>query len=268
MKARNIAEAGLNETLSKLMSEYGLRHSAANFPDTSFAGGDYRVTIENAGGRALVQVRGLYGRAEVTVGMDVRDPEREPRQLRWDDFAIFANGNLSFNGTPPAINGDLHTNQEWTLNGSYANVDGQISALNEDGIPEHLRRDFQVVNFPSLADLSDLIEAADAAGELRIISGNYSYDPDEPFNGITIVEGNLTFNGAGDRIINGLLYVTGDVTANGATSMTMNGSVLAHGTITFNGASGIFTYVPPSAGDGGADVDPDEVAEPRLYAVW
>jgi len=268
MKARNIAEAGLNETLSKLMSEYGLRHSAANFPDTSFAGGNYRVTIENAGGRALVEVRGLYGRAEVMVGMDVRDPEREPRALSWKDFAIFANGSLAFNGTPPSINGDLHTNQDWTLNGSYANVDGQISALNADDIPEHLRRDFQVVDFPSLADLSDLIEAARAAGQLHEHSGNQSFLTNRTFNGITIIDGNLTFNGAGDRIINGLLYVTGDVTANGAGSMTMNGSILAHGEITFNGASGIFTFVPPSAGEGGDGDDPDEVADPRLYAVW
>jgi hypothetical protein len=279
IRARNIAIAGANNVVSQLLApgNYGARNNA--FPAASFGGGTYTIAIENTdnrnSGRAMVTSVGTFGESSVTVGVDVRDARRENRRPSWFDYVIFANGDLRFNGTPELIQGDLHTNNDWTLSGGYGSVEGTISARNgaSPPIPADKLGTYQVVNFPTLSDpdFKKLIDAATARGEYRritpaggtlVVDGSTNFPP-----GIMVVDGNLEFRGSGVRRLNGVLYVNGSVTANGSGTMILDGTFLTRDAITINGSAGVFTFNTSGGSYGGGGFT-DEYAEARVYAWW
>lgn len=255
--AHAIAEAGANEAYSRLRTHFYSTPRGTESPQP-FADGAYEVTIEDnphvVRGVRITSV-GTYRNAESVVGMDLRDANTSSIAF---DYAIFANGPLRFNGTPPIIDGDLHTNNDWTLSGNYGGVQGLISAQNYEDIPEEFRAVWQVIPFPQLSDpaFQEFLAAAEADGRLTRYTGNRIFQQSHEFNGIVVVEGNVTFRGSGVRTINGMLYVTGDVTSNGSSTVDLNGVLMAGGQIRFNGASGVFTHgnVDNSGGDESADV--------------
>ncbi len=277
--ARAIAEAGANEAVSQLIADYTLRQDAGNFLQTDFGGGAYHVTLTNSEGRCIVMSRGTFGTASQVIGIELRDLNREEWNggtndpPTWRDFALFANGDLTFNGSPTVI-GDVHTNNRWDLNGVYSSVNGMVSALNATDIPEAYRATWQLVPFPSLSDpdFQAVVAEARANGTLTEYFGNQSFKKDQALSGIVIVHGDLTFIGSGVRTVNGLLYVTGDVTANGSGTMTLQGALLAGGNISFNGVAGVFSHA--SVGEeqveegGQGEADADTIASVKVYATW
>ena len=260
IRAKAIAEAGANAVYSALRTDYDLRNKANAFPMTEFEGGSYAITLttDDKGGTRVLSV-GRYRHAEARVGLDMRDANHADSGVpEYLEYAIFSNGDLRFNGTPPYVEGNLHTNNDWTLNGSYDNVDGKISAQNSDSIPVAYRADWQVVPFPQLSDpeFQAFLADAEAQGILTWYNGDQTFQGSSSFSGVVVVDGNLTFNGSGDRTVDGMLYVVGNVTANGSGSMTLDGVLLSGGNITFNGASGMFDHNATSS-DPNAGEDPE-----------
>lgn len=274
MRAQAIAEAGASEAFSQLKADYSLRHDPSAFGSKDFADGTYTVHIETDDqARTRLVVVGAYNNAQSIIGLDVHDANRPPEgvmapageeeggaleelelpteNLPWSTFlnyAIFANGNLRFNGTPPEMNGHLHANWNWTLSGNYGNFSEGVllSARNmeEAGVPEEFRAVWREVPFPELSDpdVQAFLAEANAAGTLTRRVGDQVFHKNATFNGIWVIEGNVIFRGSGTRVINGMFYVTGNITGNGAAQVHLDGTMLAGGNILFNGASGVFTH--------------------------
>jgi len=290
VRARAIAEAGVNDAVSFLgqPGNYEYRSDPDSFPVTEFAGGTFDVSIENstdtnAPGRCLVTSVGTYHDATAAVVVDLRDANLELIEggtATWRDFAIFANGDLSFNGSP-AINGDVHTNNDFDLNGNDTGITGSVSAQNEADLAGMLDAskiaEWQLIPFPELSDpeFQALVNQARTAGLLTEVFGNKTYKNGEDFNistnAITIIHGNVTILGSGRHDIDGVLYITGSLTGNGKAEMVLRGSLLAGGDILFNGAAGVFTYsAPPGAGSGSGSGSgsTNYFADVRVYATW
>jgi len=286
IRAKSIAEAGANEAVGFLMQPgyFSYRNDASSFPETTFGGGSYAVTVEDVSGtnnsRSRIISVGTYNEVSSAVVVDIRDAYLEQveggDEASWRDFALFANGDLTFNGSPTIV-GDVHTNNEWDNNGNYSGVSGQISAINSNEVPEAYRADWKLIPFPSLSDpaFQVMVSEARAKGQLTEYFGNQSFRSNMTFNasasGITIVYGNITFLGSGNQTVRGLLYITGDLTANGSGTMTLNGALLSGGFIRFNGKAGVYSYSAIGSGGSGSGYGPGStnyIADVKVYATW
>ncbi len=297
IRAKAIAEAGLNEAYSRLTADFGLRYNPAAFPLTNFGGGSYDITVTPIGdSMARLLSVGRYGVATMRVGMDVRNAGTRPENDGDDDvppnpwrYAMFANGNLRLNGTPPTVRGHLHTNQEFRLSGNPRNIEGTVTARSFDWsggqLPPQQIGTFREVPFPSLSDpyfvsLLGIAQANNAvrpggrtyrasdfagiSGGVIWITGNATLHGSFTFNGVVVVTGKITFQGSGTRVINGLLYTPSSIEANGSTELYLTGSLMAGGNIEFNGASSIFTH--GAVGPGG-DEDDTPTGEDRIVVT-
>ena len=247
VRARAIAEAGANRAYSALRDDFSLRGSSPTnlFPQTEFGGGHYTVNVEpSEGGLVRVISTGQSGSATHRIGVDLRDANYGGGVPPFMEYTIFSNGPMTFNGTPLLINGDLQTNGDFTLSGEDVNIEGMIFAPNieDTGVSEEKRGEWKPIPFPQLADpeFQEFLDAAREAGTLTEYSESKTFHGDHQFHGITVVDGDVTFQGAGNREIEGMLYVAGDLTANGST--TLKGVILAEGEIIINGASASLTH--------------------------
>lgn len=298
IRAKAIAEAGLNEAYARLRDDFSLRYQPLAFGQRSFAGGTYNVTVTPVGERAarLLSV-GRYGIAEVRVGMDVRNAAAQSGDSGSDQrppnpwqYAMFANGNLRLNGTPPTVRGALHSNQEFRLSGNPRNIEGIITArsiVSTGGeIPPQQIGTFREVPFPSLSDpyFVQLLATAQANGAVRSggtfresdlatihgnvlwVTGNATFHGSFTFNGVIVATGRITLRGSGTRVLNGLMYTPGDITSDGSTDLYLTGSMMAGGNIEFNGASSIFTHAPVGPGEEGYEQEgpPDRI----VVSAW
>ncbi len=249
IRAKVIAEAGINHGYAILRNDYATGLLA--FPIAKdFSGGRYEVRLVTNGlqvGEARLISNGVYGGADAQVGVDARNAAligpgsvSGPDPLSPFGQSIFANGSLTINGTPKEITGSLFSNQEFALNGQYTNVDGKIYARSyKDAPPAANLGSWSERPFPQLDDpgFAEFLAEADANGELHVFNGDTSLPKNHVYDGVVIVKGDLTHNGAGSRTVNGMLYVTGNVTFNGSSSIDVTGSLLAGGNVTFNGSS-------------------------------
>ena len=187
---------------------------------------------------------------------------------------MFANGDLTLNGTP-TVDGDLHTNNGWTLNGGYDNVTAIITALTYDNrTPTNRVGVWQLVPFPELSDPDFQALMADARSrgklEWKEVPGKKAVEIKDDWNplaDIIIINDDLVLVGGPEVTINGLVYVNGRVSVNGSSELNVTGALLARDDITFNGGAGIFTHDPASSGAGGTG-DADVDAEVKVYAWW
>lgn len=245
IRAKAIAEAGINRGYSMLREDYTGSRSAFPLSDSAFGGGRYDVRLINLSSNQVRLVStGHFGIANALVGIDARnsgmiDPNSRIAPQSPFRHSIFSNGKLTVNGTPKLVRGSMFTNNEFDLNGQYRNVEGLIFARNSEDIPEANRGVWQERPFPQLTDpdFAAFIEDARARGILTEFNGNTTFPKDRVYNGIVVVRGNLTHNGSGTRTVNGMLYVTGNATFNGSSAITVEGSFLVGGNLTFNGAS-------------------------------
>lgn len=273
IRARAIAEAGANKVVNQLVADYTQRNGS--FSPESFGDGTYEVSLVNTDGRCLMTSVGTYGRATALVGVDIRDAKRENQPPSWRDYAVFANGDLTLNGTP-VIDGDMHTNNGWALNGGYDFVTAMITALSFKGDPPPADKVgiWQLVPFPELSDpdFQALMADAESRGKLLWLEqpGKKAVEIKSDWNPtaeIIIINDDLVFIGGPEVTINGLVYVNGHVTVNGSSELNVTGALLARDDITFNGGAGIFTHDPASSGAGGTG-DADVDAEVKVYAWW
>jgi hypothetical protein len=252
IRAKAIAEAGANRAYNALSQNFALRNVDTLYTNEPFADGSYHVTFEAlSNGWTRMIAQGTFGRATQSLGLDMdiasdggaADDPGTPGFFEGLDKAVFANGTLTVNGNAKGIDGWLHTNNSWDYNGTYANVVGSISAQSSKSpIPAEFEAPWSNIPFPLISDLDFqawLDEQAAAGVSVVRLNGNQTYKKDATFNGITIVNGDVTFLGAGNRTITGMLYVAGNLTANGST--TLDGAILVGGVATINGASAILT---------------------------
>ena len=266
IRAKAIAEAGVNRGYNALQQDRSLRATGTLYPNVEFGEGAYTVTTEQmSGGWSRMISVGTFGRAEHQIGLDVRmdadnDADGTNDVAEVADFlqyAIFCNGSFTINGTPKGITGDLHSNGSFGLNGTWANVSGHVSAPPPNSIPEANKAEWTNIHFPQISDpafQAYLAESAAAGIPVTFLSGNQTYKKDQTFNGITVINGAVTFIGSGERVINGLLYIAGSFTANGSTSL--NGAIMVGGAMTINGASAILGYNSSTIGAGDEDEEP------------
>ena len=276
IRAKAIAEAGINRGYNALQQDRELRKTQTLYSGVEFGEGSYTVTTERmSGGWSRMISVGTFGRAEHQLGLDVRmdsddDADGTNDVVSVPDFlkyAIFCNGSFVINGTPKGITGDLHSNGSFGLNGTWANVSGHVSAPPPNSIPEANKAEWSNIPFPQISDpafQAYLTEAAASGIPVTYLSGNQTFKKDQTFNGITVINGAVTFIGSGNRVINGLLYIAGSFTANGST--TLNGAIMVGGAATINGASAILGY---NAATIGVDEDEEPVAEDGDFKeIW
>ena len=263
IRAKVLAEAGINHAYSIMRENY--TDGMLAFPlKENFGGGSYAVQLVTNGfthGTFRLISVGSFGDSNARVGADARNTAlvgsgagpSGPNPMSPFRQAIFANGTLNLNGTPKKVVGSLFTNQDFDLSGQYSNFDENSTIYARSFSsepPEHLQGEWQEQTFPEKTDpaFAAFIEDARNAGTLTEYSGDTSLQQDQVYDGVVVVDGDLTHRGSGTRTINGILYVTGDVTFNGSTSIIVNGSLIAGGNVTFNGASGLensdFAYDP------------------------
>ena len=250
IRAKAIAEAGANQAYNRLREDYTLIHSPEAFPKTDFSEGSYEIILTPVDdGRTRVVSIGRYGRAEQRVGMVLWDTHHAGIGPDYLNYAITANSDLTFHGTPQDISGSLQSNQEFILSGTpdYDTIDGKVSARNSDDIPESHRTDWEEVTFPTLSDpeFQAFLAEAEATGRLDRRDDDVVISPhdDFDFNGdVVVIDGDLTLRGSGDREFSGLLYVTGNIITQGQGSMAFSGVMLAGGTTTFNGSSDVIHH--------------------------
>ena len=295
IRAKAIAEAGINEAYSRLVSDFSIVEQPSAFALTEFEGGSYHVAPRPLTDRtAILTSTGRFGAAEARVAVDLR-------HVRSDDFyfgtpspwsyAILSNGNLLFDGAPPVVRGGIHTNHGFIVSGNPENLEGTATVTaqwfdwSSGGLPEEQIGPWREVRFPQLTDsvFEELFETAKAndavrsggtyrGSELDGVSGNVVWFTGDvtlsgsfAFDGYVIVSGSLIFRGSGSRTLGGLLYVSGNLTSNGATALTLDGTLMVGGNLTYNGAAGVLTHghsAPPG-------VDLVDEGEARVaIAVW
>jgi hypothetical protein len=253
IRAKAIAEAGINRGYSMLREDYAGNLSAFPLSDAAFAGGGYHVRLVNLStNRVRLVSDGHFGAADALVGIDARnaaiyDPGSRDAPLSPFAYAIFANGNFFINGTPEYARGFWFTNNDFILTGHYTNVEALIFARNAETIPERVRGNWSERPFPQLTDpeFAEYVEDMRAQGLMTEFNGNTQFPRDATYNGIVVVRGDIVFNGQGTRVVNGMLYVTGNATFNGSSSITVNGAFIVGGNLDFNGESfnkSKFTY--------------------------
>lgn len=277
IRAKAIAEAGINRGYSMLRDNYAGSLSAFPISDNAFGGGQYTVRLVHM---SDTQVRliseGRFGTAEATVGVDARNAaltSADSRNIPRSPFAnaIFANGTITINGRPKLLEGSMFTNNNFLLNGNYENVDGLIFARNADAIPAEFRGAWSEQPFPQLTDpeFAALIEDARARGVLYELEpddrGDVIFHRDVDFTGVVLVKGNLVRNGAGTHLIDGMLYVTGNITLNGSGDVTVTGAILTGGNFTYNGAS--LTATNP-LDDSSGPVEDETVEDHVVIDAW
>ncbi len=133
-------------------------------------------------------------------------------------YAVLADKIILFQGTPgPAINGDVHSNDDILVSGHFADYyegnatsSGSINDINDDGIDKPTKP------IPGI-DYGNLFDLAFNAG--NVIDGNKSLDNGEtwgtkevPITGIHYIKGDLEAKNGSDIFIkNGAIIVEGNV---------------------------------------------------------
>jgi hypothetical protein len=245
IRAKAIAEAGINRGYSMLREDYAGSLSAFPISDSAFSGGQYSVRLlQLSASEVRLVSTGRFGTSDAVVGVDARNTamfDSESRTAPQSPFrhSIFSNGLFTVNGTPKLVRGSMFTNNDFVLSGHYDNVEGLIFAQNSQDIPADNRGVWAERPFPQLTDpdFAAFIEDARAKGILTELNGNTTLPRNMVYNGVVLVRGNLTHNGSGGRTVNGMLYVTGNVEFNGSSHIFVEGSFMVGGNLTFNGSS-------------------------------
>lgn len=293
IRAKAIAEAGINEAYSRLVEDISLYKQSDAFLLTPFAGGSYHVRARELDSETVLLVsEGRFGSSTTHTSVEVHHQSATDSLYGPDSpwgHAIFSNGNLRFNGTPPAIKGGMHTNQTFRISGNPENVEGTVTAQSFEWtggeLPPEQIGPWQEIPFPQLTDQAfvDLHQSAQAAGAVHgggtyrasdfagtsgnviWFTGDVTFHGNFDFDGYVVVAGNVTFRGSGTRTVSGLLYAQGDVTSNGSTDLHLTGTLMAGGNVTFNGASSVFAHgeaAPPG-------YEPEDESENVVsIAVW
>lgn len=255
IRAKAIAEAGVNQAYSMLVTNFAARYNAAAFPQTSFGGGTYDVTVSPVGTDAAFLVsEGTFGTATARAAVDLKNyGETEPStgpSSAWG-HSIFANGTINLNGSGTLF-GSAFTNQDLIQNGAIewgasdntcdvytvgqfrvngtADIFGEVYApvilvTGQNNITATHEQSVPPIRFPIL-DLTELYNTAVTNGQVysggtynsNVVLGNIPGGV-AWFNGDVRFKKTLTFSGC--------VIATGDIRFDGSFSNTREGNLPA-----------------------------------------
>ena len=243
VRAKAIAEAGVNHAYSMLVTNFALREDANAFPPTAYGDGVYDVTVKCLGNNvAILCSTGNCGMAAVSVIADVVNygvpySDVVPPSPAFD-YAMICGGEFSFRGCGyiDGTNGTakIHSNGAMSLAGNaHADVALSSSTSFELKSPRTIDGD---VTAPSV----DLHGGATVTGttseepvepvEIPDIDltpyYNWALEHGEVRDGFTCAGGTYTPNG-------GILWVNGDVHL--SAHYDFHGSIIATGAINMSG---------------------------------
>ena len=127
IRAKALAEAGVNEAYSRIATNFAARTSTNLFPLTSFGGGTYKANITTvATNRALICCTGVYGRATARAILQVQNYVQSTTNGGGGPVgayacAIMANGLITISGSGDfnvGTNGIIHGNNTFSKSGS------------------------------------------------------------------------------------------------------------------------------------------------------
>lgn len=251
LKARVIAESGINEAYNRLKYDFSLAGEPTNFPPTAFGGGTYDVTVTLIGtNMARLDSIGTCGRSTARVTVDLINLEKT--RVNWlpDDrlgnmsvftnYSILAGGAIGWagggemrGGKPVHANnllemtggGELRgtglvvrSSQQISMKGS-AKILGKTEAPSYSGKTGNITGPrvtgpVPIVTVPQI-DLTPFYEWALVNGQVR--SGSILVNSDTTIpGGVLWVNGNVRISNGS---INGCIVATGDIEI--STSRTM-----------------------------------------------
>ena len=277
IKAQAIAEAGANIAYAMLSTNFALKDNASAFPETSYGGGKYDVTVQSMSTTSAVLTSvGYYSSATSTVAMDVinivsNTASGQPGAVGLFKYAI-ASGTSIDGGNSSAgdgINGDVTapviTDKKGKITGTK--TIGTVNVSNLINLTPYYN--YAVANGAMYTGDQSFRDYT-APGGVAWVQGNVSLKGS--IVGCIIATGNITCNGGftltqvanypalvsqngsismNNNSLSGLVYAPqGNVTLGGNASIT--GTIIAGGTVSFSGCSELFANSTPVApGSGG-----------------
>lgn len=236
IKATALAEAGVAQAYSVLITNWTARDSADAFPQMTYGGGVYDCTVVPVGSNvAVITCTGVYQGVAACVVADCRNygpRDQLPEEDEDDpadtvdayDYAVVSggDGNWGGGGTISISNGTVHANGEFAMNGGgtvYGNVEsstlvtgngtcdiyGDTDAPSYGGkFPAAVHGDVDVTNVPLVTipamDLTPYFNEALLDGALGVYTGNklWTTPPVKPAHGIIWVNGDVKVTGSAD----------------------------------------------------------------------
>lgn len=210
LRAQAIAEAGANIAYAMLSTNFALKDNASAFPETTYRGGKYDVTVSSLSATAAVLTSvGICNAATSTVAMDVvNSTTNPPTGTRPPATGLFlyalASGTKIDGGTSNAGDG---------ING---NVKAPVISDSKNKITG--TKTIGAVNVANLVDLTPYLNYAIANGTK--LSGYQTFQDYVAPGGIVWVDGDITLKGN----VTGCFIATGNITANGGYTQTSVGN--------------------------------------------
>jgi len=228
LRAQATAEAGANISYAMLSTNFSLKDNPAAFPETTYRGAKFDVTITTINPTAVVLTSvGIYNSATSTVAMDVLNIATnppvgsQPASVGLYTYAI-ASGTAIDGGNSNAgdgINGDVKAP-------TITDRKNKITGTKTIG----------AVDVSNLINLTPYLNAAIANGTMFSSSQRFR-DYVAPGNGIVWVQGDISLKGS----VTGCFIATGDISANGGFTLTKVGNYPAlmrqNGNISMNNNS-------------------------------
>jgi len=267
-----IAEAGIQRTIGKLLSDSEYRASPTTLIDTLGEGVISVMVSKNS------YVYTLNSTATVDaitrqIQQSVMVFEQGPQAF---SYGVYCYGDIFMNDSDMTINGDAGTEGEIYQMSTNLNLNGELT--------EHLTLNQVTADLKSYQDVADYIYGDTQTFSNTTLSGIYYVkgdviiQNDVNITGSIIAEGTITlnlmnstiiansgypafaseddvlFNSAANSTITGLIYADDDVYFNNATNVDFTGSIVAADDVEFNTCNN-FTVT----------FDPDIIANSPLY---
>ena len=224
-QARNIAEAGVNHAIAKMLEVDGFA-SRANF-NGSLDIGTYSVTYTDVGDRHLVTSVGTVSGVSRTVSAEFE--YRFPTAL----LKMFAGGNdvkarVSSDSASVSITGDIHANNDIELRAVGAgtvSITGSATAVGivQEG-SQHNAADSLDANVSINGSANDTATVTEGAERVKYPPFPYDIYKQEAIDGGDYYSGNTTFSNQTLSPSSGVIYVDGNVKING--TCTLNGGLV------------------------------------------
>ena len=223
-QAKNVAEAGVNHAIAKLIAD-GF-DSRTNFND-SLDIGTYSVTYSSSGDRVLVTSVGTVLGVSRTVSAELEN--RFPTAL----LKMFAGGNdvkarASSDSANVSITGDIHANNDVELRAvgdGTVSITGSAAAVGivQEG-SQHNADDSLDDNVSINGSFNDTATVTEGADRIKYPTFEYDQYKQEAIDGGDYYSGNTTFNNQTLSPSSGVIYVDGNVTISG--TCTLNGGLV------------------------------------------
>jgi len=276
-KAKTYAEAGLDEAYNRLSTNFNLRNDPSAFPLTTYGDGSYNITVTAIDSSTVIlQAVGVCGGASSSAAIAIKNygpggsgSGGTSSPIAWDK-TLFAAGTLRMNGNGN-VDGDLHSNDALTLNGSCdispgpVNISSSTSIRINGGVttPGTITAPSVTINgsktsgmtvseeaVPTVAapDMTDLLNDYynTAVANGQVLNGNQNINGNSTWNnkpgGVVWINGRASFNG--NFTYDCIVIATGNISMNGncsynGTSGETGGLVSRDGTISINGNSNV-----------------------------